>query len=83
LETGNFTSNEICKDFRMGIYHFAAGKFIISNFKFHSMIALTNLDVYKLSEQLSDMIWNDYDHWPEKVKRTIGFQIIIVREDRK
>jgi four helix bundle protein len=40
------------------------------------MIALTDLDVYKLGEEISDMIWNDYDHWPEKAQRTIGYQII-------
>ena len=40
------------------------------------MIALTDLDVYNLGEQLSDMIWNDYDHWPEKAQKTMGFQII-------
>ena len=40
------------------------------------MIPLTDLDVYKLGEQLSDMVWNDYDHWPEKAQRTIGYQII-------
>jgi four helix bundle protein len=40
------------------------------------MIALTDLDVYKLGEQISDMVWNDYDHWSEKAQRTIGFQII-------
>jgi hypothetical protein len=38
------------------------------------MIALTDLDVYKLGEQISDMVWSDYDHWPEKAQRTIGFQ---------
>ena len=40
------------------------------------MIALTDLDVYKLGERLSDMVWDDYDRWPEKAQRTIGFQII-------
>ena len=40
------------------------------------MIALTDLDVYKLGEQISDMVWDDYDHWPEKAQRTIGYQII-------
>lgn len=40
------------------------------------MIHLTDLDVYKLGEQLSDMVWNDYDSWPEKAQRTIGYQII-------
>ena len=40
------------------------------------MILLTDLDVYKLGEQISDMVWNDYDLWPEKAQRTIGYQII-------
>lgn len=40
------------------------------------MKAVTDLDVYRLSEQLSDMIWHDYDTWSEKVKRTIGYQAI-------
>lgn len=40
------------------------------------MIPLTDLDVYKLGEQISDMVWTDYDSWPEKAQRTIGHQII-------
>jgi four helix bundle protein len=40
------------------------------------MKRLIDLDVYKLSEQLSDKIWFDFDQWPEKVKRTVGYQII-------
>ena len=40
------------------------------------MIALTDLDVYKLGEKISDMVWDDYDHWSEKAQRTIGLQII-------
>ena len=40
------------------------------------MIALTDLEVYKLGERLSDMVWEDYDHWAEKAQRTMGFQII-------
>lgn len=39
------------------------------------MITLTDLDVYKLGERLPDVVWEDYDHWPEKAQRTIGFQI--------
>ncbi|MEA3500947.1 MAG: four helix bundle protein [Candidatus Marinimicrobia bacterium] len=34
------------------------------------------LDVYKLSEKLSDMVWYDFDKWDNKTKRTIGYQII-------
>lgn len=40
------------------------------------MKSLTDLDVYKLAEELSDKIWNDYDTWPVKVQRTTGYQII-------
>jgi len=40
------------------------------------MIALTDLDVYKTGEQLSDMVWEDFDSWPEKAQRTIEYQII-------
>lgn len=40
------------------------------------MIPLTDLDVYKLAEKLSDMIWYDFDKWPEKAQKTIGYQII-------
>jgi len=34
------------------------------------------LDVYKLSEKLSDFIWLDFDKWSVKVKNTIGYKII-------
>lgn len=34
------------------------------------------LDVYKLAEELSDLIWHDFDEWPKKVQQTIGYQII-------
>ena len=34
------------------------------------------LDVYKLSEDLSDLIWYAFDEWPQKVQRTVGYQII-------
>lgn len=40
------------------------------------MKEIHELDIYKLAEQLSDMVWNDYDNWPEKAQRTIGYQII-------
>lgn len=40
------------------------------------MKEIYELDVYKLSEQLSDLIWYDYDAWPKKVQQTIGYQII-------
>ncbi len=34
------------------------------------------LDVYKLAEELSDMVWNDFDKWNKKVQNTVGYQII-------
>jgi four helix bundle protein len=34
------------------------------------------LDVYKLSEELSDLIWYAFDEWPRKVQQTTGYQII-------
>ena len=34
------------------------------------------LDIYKLAETISDKIWYGFDAWPEKVQRTIGYQII-------
>jgi len=34
------------------------------------------LDIYKLSEQLSDLIWHGYDVWPKKVQHTVGYQIL-------
>ena len=40
------------------------------------MKEVTELDVYRLAETLSDMIWNDFDRWPEKAQRTIGYQVI-------
>ena len=34
------------------------------------------LDVYKLAEELSDMVWHDFDKWNQKVQNTVGYQII-------
>ena len=34
------------------------------------------LDVYKLAEELSDMIWSAHDQWSTKAKNTLGYQII-------
>ena len=36
------------------------------------------LDVYKLAEELSDMIWRAFDEWPKKVHVTTGYQISIM-----
>lgn len=40
------------------------------------MKRVSDLDVYKLAEELADMIWNDFDSWDKKVQNTIGYQII-------
>jgi len=40
------------------------------------MKEIHELDVYKLSEDLSDLIWYAFDEWSEKAQRTIGYQII-------
>lgn len=40
------------------------------------MKEMHDMDVYRLSEELSDMIWHDYDTRPLKVQKTIGVQII-------
>ncbi|MBW2738479.1 MAG: hypothetical protein JRE64_06425 [Deltaproteobacteria bacterium] len=34
------------------------------------------LDVYKLAQELSDMVWQDFDKWNKKVQNTLGYQII-------
>jgi len=40
------------------------------------MKEIYDMDVYRLAEELSDMIWHDYGSWVAKVQRTIGFQVI-------
>ena len=40
------------------------------------MKEIYELDVYKLAEDLSDLIWNAYDNWSTKAQRAIGYQII-------
>ena len=34
---------------------------------------VTDLDIYNLSEILSDKIWYDFDNWSNKVQNTIGY----------
>jgi len=34
------------------------------------------LDVYKPAEELSDMVWHDFDKWNKKIQNTVGYQII-------
>ena len=40
------------------------------------MKEIYELDVYKLAEDLSDKVWYNFDKWPQKVQRTIGYQIM-------
>ena len=40
------------------------------------MREVTDLRIYNLAEMLSDKIWHQYDAWPIKAQRTIGYQII-------
>ena len=34
------------------------------------------LDVYRLAEELSDLIWEAYDQWTPKAQNTLGYQVI-------
>ena len=40
------------------------------------MIPVYELDIYKLSEELSDLIWFEFDNWNKKVQNTTGYQIV-------
>jgi four helix bundle protein len=40
------------------------------------MKEICDLDIYRLAEGLSDMIWEGFDLWPEKVWRTVGYPVI-------
>ena len=40
------------------------------------MKEIYKLDVYCLAEELSDLIWYDFDTWTVKAQKTIGYQII-------
>ena len=40
------------------------------------MKAVYELRVYQLAEELSDLVWDDFDSWPEKAQRTMGYQVI-------
>ena len=35
-----------------------------------------DLDVYRLAEELSDLVWEAFEAWPKKVREMIGHQII-------
>ena len=34
------------------------------------------LEVYKLAEELSDLVWYDFDKCNKKIQNTVGYQII-------
>ena len=40
------------------------------------MKGVYELEIYKLSEELSDLVWYDFDKWDKKVQNTVGYQII-------
>ena len=40
------------------------------------MKRIYELEVYQLSEELSDLVWHDFDRWNKKVQNTVGYQII-------
>ncbi len=40
------------------------------------MKEIHELDLYKLSEDLSDLIWDGFEKWSVKAQNTIGYQII-------
>ena len=49
-------------------------KFEIGNQK--KMKRVYELEVYKLAEELSDLVWYDFDKWNKKIQNTVGYQII-------
>ena len=40
------------------------------------MKEIYEMDVYRLAERLSDMVWDAYDRWDFKTQKTMGIQII-------
>ena len=40
------------------------------------MKEIYEMDVYRLAERLSDMVWNAFDGWNAKAQKTMGIQII-------
>ena len=40
------------------------------------MKEIHEMEVYRLAERLSDMVWNTYDSWDFKAQKTMGIQII-------
>jgi len=48
----------------------------LENRNWGEMKRVYELDVYNLAEELSDMVWYDFDKWDKKVQNTVGYQII-------
>ena len=48
----------------------------LENRNWGEMKRVYELDVYKLAEELSDMVWYDFDKWNKKIQNTVGYQII-------
>lgn len=40
------------------------------------MKEIYEMDVYRLAENLSDLVWDAYDLWDFKAQKTVGLQII-------
>jgi len=40
------------------------------------MKTVHKFDAYNLAENLSDMIWSEFDSWSDKVQKTIEYRII-------
>jgi four helix bundle protein len=40
------------------------------------MKSISGLDVYRLAEELADLVWTAYDGWSWKAQQTMGLQII-------
>jgi len=40
------------------------------------MKSVYELEVYSLAEDLSDLVWYDFDKWSTKAQNTIGYQMI-------
>jgi hypothetical protein len=38
------------------------------------MKEVTDLDVYNLAEELSDLIWCDFDKWDKKIRILLGIK---------
>ena len=55
-----------------------SGELEAENLKLGEMVVreVYELDVYRLAEQLSDMVWDAFDTWSVKTQKTMGYQVI-------